>query len=93
MSLEILKELSETDYQSWKRHPISQVFFEFLMDKSKDYVEGVMERWRAGNLTLAEDHEFRHRIAICMELRDLKIEDIKNHYRLLGKLVDDTNKA
>ena len=86
MSEQLLKELEESDFQSWKRHPISQLLFKFMADRAEDWMETAINKWQAGTMTLAEDHEFRHKIMMCQELNNLRLDDIKNFYGMLGKL-------
>lgn len=86
MSMETLKELSEADYQLWKRHPISKILFQFLEDRGSNWTEVAMAQWLNGSMQLAQDQEFRHKIQMCKELIDLRVDDIKGFYQLAGKL-------
>lgn len=88
MNIELLKELTEAEYQLWKRQPISQILFAFLKERSDDWMEGAMDRWLVGKMELALDQEFRHKIQTCRELIDLKVDDIKTFYKMAGKLDD-----
>lgn len=89
MSMEILKELTETDYQLWKRHPISKILFQFLEDQGANLTEVAMDNWLNGTMQLALDQELRHKIQFCKELIDLRVDDIKGFYQLAGKLDGD----
>ncbi len=78
--LEVMKDMSEQDYQAWKRHPVSQILFEFLVDKSVDYRTGVLQRWEQNAITLTEENEFKFRIQTLRELCELTLSDIKAFY-------------
>ena len=81
----VLEELTEQEYQAWKRHPVSELLFKFLADKSADYRQGFMDRWEADSIDPKEEAEFKHRIRICEELAVLKLSDIKTFYGKQGK--------
>ena len=83
---EHLDDFSETDFQEWKRHPMSAAFFRWMDDKRKDYMATFMLEWEAGDVPLTREHEFKHRIAYCRELNDLHLSDIKLFYEQQEKL-------
>lgn len=78
-------DFNEQDYQAWKRHPVSEVFFKFIDDQIANYREVAIQGWEAGNLNLAEDNEIKFRIRALKELEELKLESIKRFYAQQGK--------
>jgi len=89
--VEILKDLTEQEYQLWKRHPISQLMFQFLRDKAVDYREGAFGRWEAGiaNLNDKSMDEARVRMIFCNEMNALTLSDIKTFYQQQGIIANE----
>lgn len=79
---ELALELSEQEYQLWKRHPVSQMFFQWVEDKLDDYRSGAAGYVESGPLDPVLLAEFKHRIAFCRELKQLRVSDIRYFYEI-----------
>lgn len=79
-----LVELTEQDFQTWKRHPVGAIFFKWMEDKLADYREGAAQQIEFGQIDPIQLQEFKHRIAFCRELGDLHLSDIKAFYEQQG---------
>lgn len=86
--IEVLRDMNESDYQAWKRHPVSQMLFGFLEDKTENYRQKALVDWESDALNLAEDNEIKFRVRSLRELDELKLEGIKSFYRIQGIKVD-----
>ncbi len=73
-------ELTEHDYQTWKHHPMGQIFFRWVEDKLEDYRQGAADRIEYGTIDATELTEFKNRINFCKELKDLSLKDIQTFY-------------
>ncbi len=76
-------ELTEQDYQTWKRHPMGIVFFRWVEDRLADYREGAADRIEYGAINEKELAEISTRINFCKELNDLRLENIQAFYQQL----------
>lgn len=74
-------ELTEQDYQTWKRHPVGAAFFKWMEDKLGDYRTGAADHLEYGPVDRETLLEFKHRITFCRELGDLHLSDIKAFYQ------------
>lgn len=72
--------ISETDYNTWKHHPVTQVLHRYLLDYAGELRRGLVERWEAGTLILSDEKEFRGRVLTCSELAELSFESIRVFY-------------
>jgi hypothetical protein len=80
--LDDLVDITEQDYQLWKRHPMSAIFFAWVDDRLADYRAGAADSLEYGSIDPVRLAEFKHRIAFCRELKDLRFSDIWNFYEV-----------
>lgn len=78
-------EIAQDDYAQWRAHPVTQWFRQYLRDFQSDLIEGVTERWLAGNLTLADEHEMKGRALCLRELADLPFKSISLFYAQIAE--------
>ncbi|ACI52209.1 conserved hypothetical protein [Gluconacetobacter diazotrophicus PA1 5] len=52
----------------------------FLGDYRDEIEQQMLAQWRAGTVTLAQEHEARGRAAVAGEIADLQWDAIKNFY-------------
>lgn len=76
-----VKGITKADYQTWKHHPVSELFFGFLVDKRAFFERSALDRWIAGNLSLVEDQTIRGQIVEMVEAEQLAFEDIHSFYK------------
>ena len=68
------------EYQSWRHHPVTRLFRNYLRDAAGDRRQGVLERWEQGVLDLATEHAIRAQVGLLTELADLPFEAMVTFY-------------
>lgn len=73
--------IAESDYQAWKHHPVTKLLLRYMADFRSVLIRETTERWEAGSLILAEEHEMRARVVTLRELGELPFAAIHNFYQ------------
>jgi hypothetical protein len=77
--------MTSDQYQSWKDHPLTQLFHQYLTD----YRHDLMERWAQGSIRAPEDLMAVARCQMAQELTSLDDNTISDFYRQQTKGSDD----
>ena len=72
--------IGESDFASWKHHPVSKVFLKFLADKRSFLERTALGEWIAGNLSLQMDQTIRGQIIELFEIENASFEQMKAFY-------------
>lgn len=80
MSNPRLQDITESEYQSWRHHPVTKLFLQYLGDYRESLIKEAVARWENGNLVLADEHEMRGRANTLREAVALQWHDIENFY-------------
>lgn len=75
-----LDDLTESDFQVWKHHPVSKVYLQYLADYRKMLLRELLTRWEAGALTLDTEKEIRGRTLTLADLVELQFASIQKFY-------------
>ena len=51
--------IGEAEFNSWKHHPVTRAYFQYLLDQRADIKGAAVEAWEAGKLNLAISDEMR----------------------------------
>lgn len=76
-----MNELNEQDYQSWRHHPVTKIFHQYLRDYVSLVERAELANWRAGERNEVRSLGARGQVQACEEMVDLKFEDIEAFYR------------
>lgn len=86
-----MKDISESDFQIWKHHPVSKIFLRYLADKRAYLERAALDAWIAGSLSLQMDQTIRGQIIELFELEHISFEAIEAFYQ--EQIEDDASKA
>lgn len=75
-----LFDLTETDYNMWRHHPVTMAYLDFLRDYREMLLKDTMSLWEGGTLKLADEQERRGRVLACSEMAELPFEAIRQFY-------------
>lgn len=73
--------IAEGDFQSWKHHPVSKIYLQYLVDYRAILLRDLLGRWEAGELTLETEKEIRGRTLTLAELVELQFPSIQKFYQ------------
>lgn len=74
--------ISRQEFQEWKHHPVSKVFFEYLREKQKFVKESALEQWVNGSEAFASCNQtVRGQIIELNEVIELPFEAIEEFYK------------
>lgn len=51
--------IGETEFNSWKHHPVTKVYFQYLIDQRADIKDAAVASWESGKISLAIADEMR----------------------------------
>jgi hypothetical protein len=88
-----LQGITEQDYLLWRHHPVTRLLLSYLRDYRADLVLAAQERWLAGELALATEHEMKGRVNSLAELADLPFAAIATFYRQLAQAEEEQDAA
>lgn len=89
-----LKGIHKSAFNSWKHHPITKLFRDYLEKKRDDVKDGVFDAWAGGALDLSTEHEARgafNTFNLVAELLgpdkdgNATFEEIRGFYRDIGE--------
>lgn len=72
--------ITESDYQSWRHHPVTKLLLQYIGDFRAALIADAMGQWESGALVLATEQEARARIVILRELGELPWSAIESFY-------------
>ncbi|GAA4502148.1 hypothetical protein [Gluconacetobacter tumulicola] len=76
----MLEDLSEEAFLAWRHHPVTRAVRLFLTDYGESIERRMLGQWRAGTITLAQEHEARGRAALAAEMAELKWAAMRAFY-------------
>ncbi|GBQ26804.1 hypothetical protein AA12717_2476 [Gluconacetobacter sacchari DSM 12717] len=76
----MLEDLSEEAFRAWRHHPVTRAVRLFLTDYGASIEQRMLGRWRAGTITLAQEHEARGRAALAAEMAELQWAAMRAFY-------------
>lgn len=85
----IIDELTPETFQTWRHHPVTAAYLQFLEDQTASWREGAADLWEAGRLG-PNAEELRGRYLALKELAGLSLDDIKAFYRNSEPEEDET---
>jgi len=84
-----LKEITESDYQKWRHHPVTQMFLQYMRDWESETRTKMVNEWIAGNLTLDNEKEVRGWHKALTQLGELEFRSIEDFYRSKEELENE----
>ena len=51
--------IGATEFNTWKHHPVTKAYFQYLLDQRADIKGAAVEAWEGGKLSLAVADEMR----------------------------------
>ncbi|MFW7267797.1 hypothetical protein ACMAUO_07470 [Gluconacetobacter sp. Hr-1-5] len=76
----MLEDLSEEAFRAWRHHPVTRAVRLFLTDYGESIEQRMLGQWRAGTITLAQEHEARGRAALAAEMAELQWAAMRAFY-------------
>lgn len=74
--------MTRDDFNEWKHHPVSKVFFKFLADKRQHLLAFSTEEWLSGSRNFADGNQtVRGQIIELGEIADLRFEAVEAFYQ------------
>ena len=73
-------DITEIDFNLWRRHPVTELLHRYLRDYHEMILKDTMARWEGGSLNLTDEHERRWRAVVSREIADLEYEAIRTFY-------------
>ena len=86
-----MSELSSDDFNRWKHHPVSKIFFQYLHDKRRFLTSAMTDQWLSGTLTMQTEQTVRGQIIELMELEILPFGAIESFYMI--EAIEETDNA
>lgn len=75
------QDLTEDNFGSWRRHPATKAFMQFLEDYAQTLADGHMNRWLGGKTEPDLEAEARGRVLTLREIVALEYNDIIERYQ------------
>ena len=72
--------LTEADFNSWKPHPATKAFRQYLTDFAAAIERDHLMRWRAGEMDDRTEHEGMGRVKVLEEMATLEFSHIAVFY-------------
>lgn len=79
--LRIVSDLQEADFQTWKHHPVTKVYRQYLAHFAAALERDHIARWKAGEADERTEAEAAGRIKTLEELAGLEFEHIAEFYQ------------
>lgn len=80
--------IAEQDYQTWRHHPVTKVYIEYLRDYRADLIEAAANQWLDGNLQIATADELRGRALAIGDMAELPFAAMIAFYDNINKRED-----
>src|ERR1043166_2513891 len=87
----LVKGVAAEQYAQWRQSPAGKMFRAFLSDYAKRLEFEALQRWRAGSLVLADEHDIRHRIVQIAEIAALSFDAIAEFYDVPEQATEPEN--
>lgn len=81
--------IAEQDYQTWRHHPVTKVFIEYLRDYRADLIEAAAAQWLDGNLQIATADELRGRALAIGDIAELPFAAMIAFYQAINQKRED----
>lgn len=81
--------IAEVDYQTWRHHPVTKVFIEYLRDYRQDLIEAATVQWLDGQLQIATADELRGRALAIDDIAELPFAAMIAFYDNINKKRED----
>lgn len=81
--------IAEQDYQTWRHHPVTKVFIEYLRDYRQDLIEAATVQWLDGQLQIATADELRGRALAIDDIAELPFAAMIAFYDNINKKRED----
>lgn len=78
--------IGETEFNTWKHHPVSKAYFQYLMDQRGDIKAAAVEAWEGGKLSLAIADEMRGCANTYKRNAEPDFAEIVNFYAEIDKM-------
>lgn len=72
--------ISEADFNSWKHHPVTKVFKDYLLHFAESLEQGHLHRWKSGAMEQGKEDECVGRVLTLNEMVLLEFQDIVEFY-------------
>jgi hypothetical protein len=76
----LLLEMSEADYQTWRHSPPTKAFLAYLEDQAEVFRQELLARWENKALKEEDSNEIRGIVRILDELSNLPLSVIRRFY-------------
>ena len=86
-----LNGVTQSDFQSWKHHPVSKVFFRYLLDFAEQLRRSQLAKIEASDEALSpkEQGEYKGRINTVTELAEIEFGHLVAFYPLADEEDED----
>jgi len=78
---EEIRLLSEEAYRTWRRHPATKAWRQFLKDRAEELRESHLQRWEQGKPDSDLEAECRGRVNEISDVLDIEFAHIEEFYR------------
>lgn len=72
--------ITEADFNSWKHHPVTKAFRQYLLHFAESLEQGHLHRWKSGAMEQGKEDEAVGRVLILNEMAELEFHDIVEFY-------------
>ncbi len=76
-----IKGVQEESYLDWRRHPVTKMYLQYLLDYREALRRDHVARWEAGGMNMEVEIEAKGRANTLAELSDLSFEVIADFYK------------
>lgn len=83
------QDLTEDNFGSWRRHPATKAFMQYLDDYATRLADGHMNRWLEGKTDPEMEAEACGRVLTLREIIALEYDDINSTYQKDGDDIED----
>lgn len=80
-----MTDIDQLDYASWKHHPVSETFRQYLADFRDMLIKETVAQWRSGKIQLSTEQQLLGRIQVIDEILDLEFSHIEEFYKDAAK--------
>lgn len=83
----------QTEFNVWKQHPISKLYFKYMNDRASDAQESAVDAWLAGRDSKAFTDEARGVVNISRQAAAPSFEDIFHFYEERSQITQSRKEA
>ena len=75
-------EITKEEYQSWRHHPVTKVFLQYVRDFREQATQGALNDWLSGGRSFAEVSDVvRGQIHLLRDIEELEFASIEEFYK------------